>query len=143
MRSILVCSALFFFSCLAADASGDNVVLLNVDKATIPSKLPGECDVGGTVNRVFHGSAFHAGQAISLKVPCSSGEPALSPAVAVITGGDNVYFVPAPILRNSHLGLARVDDSGKLIWSTTSKFFAPWGSPYGYRVVDGAALPAL
>lgn len=145
MRAILLASSLLFSACLAASAagSGDNVVLLNVEKVAVPDKFPGLCDVTGTITNIFQGAAFHHGQAIAVKVPCSSGAPTLTPAVAVITGGINVYFVPAPILKNSHLGLARLDDQGKLIWSAPSgNIHTPWGAPYGYRVVDGTAMPA-
>ena len=142
MRSILLASSLLLAFCVAANAAGDNVLLLDVAKVTVPDKLPGECDVNGSVNRVYQGTAYRAGQAIALKVPCSSGEPKLSPAVAVITGGENVYYVPAPILKNSHQGLARLDDDGKLIWSATSNVYGGWGIAYGYKVVGGTAMPA-
>jgi hypothetical protein len=139
----LILALTFLFSAsLAASAAGDNAVLLSVTKVTVPEKLPGACDVSGTVSRVFQGSAFHAGQGISVKVPCDSGAPRLSPAVAVISGPDNVHYIAAPIRKQSKQGFARLDDSGALIWRPSNRSFGHYGAAWGYRVVDGLEMPA-
>ena len=141
-RSFILALALACWGITSANAAGDNAVLLSVTKVTVPEKLPGDCDVIGTVSRVFQGSAFHAGQAISIKVPCNSGAPRLTPAVAVISGPDNVHYIAAPILKQSKQGFARLDDSGALIWRPSSRSFGHYGAAWGYRVVDGLEMPA-
>jgi len=135
--------AVLFLSCssLAASAAGDNAVLIAVSKVDLPPSLPGQCDVIGTVRQVLEGRTFRPGQAISIKVPCRGNDAYLIPAVAVLNGA-NIYFQPADILRKSHQGFARLDDSGVLIWKGPPKNFAPWGPAYGYRMMDGATLPA-
>ena len=124
-----------------AGAAGDNTVLLSVTKVTVPGQLPGACDVRGTVQQVFHGRAFHLGQIVTIKVPCDSGAPRLLPAVAVIAGPENVHVTAAPILQQSHQGLARLDDSGALIWRAGPNA-GRYGPAWGYRVVDGMEMPA-
>jgi hypothetical protein len=134
--------ALLFLGSVAASAAGDNVVLIAVGKVGLPAKLPGLCDVGGTVSQVWEGKAFRAGQAISLKVPCSGGASYLTPAVAIL-GAQSAHFVAADVLEKSKLGFARIDDSGKLIWQGSERSYGPWGAVAGYRVMDGAAVPAM
>jgi hypothetical protein len=132
----------FIFATTSASAAGDNVVLIAVSKVAVPRKLPGQCDLTSTVTQVWQGTAFHVSQTISLKVPCRGDAPNFIPAVATLNSGPNIYFQSAKILKESHLGLARLDDSGALIWGGTARVFGPWGTAYGYRVMDGAALPA-
>ena len=76
-----------------------------------------------------------------MKVPCDSGAPRLVPAVAVISGPDNVHVTAAPILKQSRQGLARLDDSGALIWQV-GPTIDHYGPAWGYRVVDGLEMPA-
>lgn len=126
----------------ASVAAGDNVVLIAVNKVDAPAKLPGQCDVAGTIIHVLQVTAFRPRQVIMLKVPCRGDEASFIPAVALMNGGQNVYFQSAKILKESHLGLARLDNSGAPIWKGSTRVFGPWGTAYGYRVVDGAAMPA-
>ena len=44
-------------------------------------------------------------------------------------------------LRNSKLGLAHVTDSGRLIWTPTTKSYGSYGAAFGYRVLDSVLLP--
>jgi hypothetical protein len=141
-HSFILASALLFSGCVAADAAGDNVILISVAKVAIPKKFPGACDVSGTVSQIFQGSAFRAGQMVTIKVPCDSGAPLLTPAVAVISGPDNVHTIAAPILEQSAQGFARLDDSGALIWQPSGNDFGRYGTAWGYRVMDGLKLPA-
>jgi hypothetical protein len=127
----------------AANAAVDNVVLIAVGKVALPTKLPGLCNLSGTISQVWQGSTFDPGEKISLKVPCSGGESRLIPAMAVLGGPDSAQFVAVDVLQKSKLGFARIDDSGALIWQNSSKrSYGPWGSAWGYRVLDGAAVPA-
>jgi hypothetical protein len=131
----------FVFATIGASAASDNVVLIAVSKVAVPEKLPGQCDVSGTVMQVWQGTAFHRSQTISLKVPCRGDDPTFIPAVASLNSGRNIYFQSAEILKESHLGLARLDDSGALNWGGTTRVFGPWGTAHGYRILDGATLP--
>jgi len=131
-----------FLAASGANAQGDNAVLMSVGKVTIPEKLPGDCEVSGTVQQVFQGKAFHSGRPITIEVPCNNGEPQFIPAVAVISGPDNVHVIAAPILKQSKQGFARLDDSGALIWQPSSRSFGRYGPAWGYRVVDGLEMPA-
>ena len=103
----------------------------SVDKATVPERLPGVCAVSGTVAQALQGNTFHAGKAISIQVPCDSGAPRLTPAVAVISGPDNVHYIAAPILQQSKRGFARLDDSGALIWQPSGHSFGRFGTAWG------------
>ena len=141
-RSFILALALLGSGIAAANAAGDNVVLITVEKVTVPEKLPGACAVSGIVAQVLQGNIFHAGKAISIQVPCDSGAPRLVPAVAVISGPDNVHYIAAPILQQSKQGFARLDDSGALIWQPSGRNFGRYGTAWGYRVVDGLEMPA-
>ncbi len=140
-RNLILALALLL-STSTANAAGDNVVLISVEKVTVPEKLPGACAVSGTIAQVLQGNTFHAGKAISIQVPCDSGAPRLVPAVAVISGPDNVQYIAAPILQQSKQGFARLDDSGALIWQPSGHSFGRFGTAWGYRVVDGVEMPA-
>jgi hypothetical protein len=125
----------------AAAGTGDNVVTIDVTKVLLPAKMPGLCNVSGTIAEVWTGKAFHAGQPLALKVPCSNGASVLTPANAVAE--DSHYSViSADVLLKSKKGVARLDDSGALIWKVTGQSFGTMGAVWGYRVLDGAALPA-
>jgi hypothetical protein len=139
-RNILPALILVLGVSSPAMAAGDNVVTIAVNKVVVPKSLPGACEVSGSVQQVFRGKAFHPGQAIAIKVPCDSGAPRLVPAVAVISGPDNVMVTAAPILKQSRQGLARLDDSGALIWQV-GPTIGHYGPAWGYRVVDGLTLP--
>ena len=141
-RGFILAMALLGSGITAANAAGDNVVLISVEKVTVPEKLPGACAVSGTVAQVLQGDTFHAGKAISIQVACDSGAPRLVPAVAVISGPDNVQYIAAPILKQSKRGLARLDDSGALIWQPSGRSFGRYGPAFGYRLVDGLEMPA-
>jgi hypothetical protein len=141
-RNVLPALILLLGVSSVAMAAGDNVVVIAVGKVTVPEKLPGDCQVSGTVQQVFQGNAFHSGQTITVKVPCDSGAPRLMPAVAVTSGPDNVHVIAAPILRQSKQGFARLDDSGALIWQPFSRSFGRYGPAWGYRAADGLEMPA-
>jgi hypothetical protein len=133
---------LLFVGSVAANAAGDNVVIITVGNVELPARLPGLCNLSGTVSQVLRGKSFRAGQGISLKVPCSGGESHLIPAVAVLGAPDNVRFIAADVLEKSKHGLARIDDAGALIWQYSKGAYGPWGVAGGYRVLDVGAVPA-
>jgi hypothetical protein len=139
-RNIVLASALFLSAAAPAWSAGDNVVLVDVSKVDPPSKLPGLCRVKGTVRQVWEGKAFHAGQMLILNVPCSGGNSYMTPAN---TSSDGVYMVAVDVLKKSKQALARIDDAGNLIWHSSGRTYGPWGMAEGYRVLDGALLPAL
>jgi hypothetical protein len=107
----------------------------------VPARLPGLCQLNGTVNQVWEGKAFHSGQAIVLRVPCSAGNSYMTPAKLVPGHGVPVFAVD--VLKQSKRGLARVDDAGTLIWQSSGRSYGPWGVADGYRVLDGALVPAV
>ncbi len=123
-------------------AAGDNVVVITVDKVTVPQRLPGNCEVQGTIGEVWEGKKFHSGEAISLKVPCRGNDASLIPAVATDAPA-GPRFIAADILRQSHHGFARLDDAGNLIWDYSKRTYGPWGLAGGYRVMDGIVVPAM
>ena len=45
-----------------AEATGDNVVLINVTKVALPSHWPGLCNVSGIVSQVWDGSVVSCWQ---------------------------------------------------------------------------------
>jgi hypothetical protein len=131
----------FLFSAVAANAAGDNVVVIAVGKVDVPARLPGVCDVTGKISQVWDGKGFHVGDAISLKVPCRGNDASLIPAVAT-KGPAGPRFIAADILRNSHQGFARLDDTGAVIWDYSNRPYGAWGLAGGYRVMDGMVVPA-
>ena len=141
MRCAFLASALIISAILPAAASGDNVVLVAVNKVDLPSKLPGLCRLNGVISQVWDGKAFHAGQALVLSVPCSAGNSFATPAN--LFPGQGAHFFAVDVLLKSRQGLARIDDAGNLIWQPSGRFYGPWGVADGYRVLDGALLPAV
>ncbi len=141
LRSLLLASALLASASLPASAAGDNVVLIDVSKVEVPATLPGLCPLSGRVHQVWQGKAFHAGQTISLRVPCSSGNSFMTPVD--LPHGQSAHLVAVDVLRKSKQGLARLDDAGNLIWKPSGRTYGPWGVAAGYRVLDGALLPAV
>src|SRR6185437_12017359 len=93
--------SLLVLSTAAANAAGDNVVLIAVQTVEVPSQLPGVCDVRWIVSEVKDGKTFHAGQTISLKVPCRGNDATLIPAVATDAPA-GPRFISAEILKKSH-----------------------------------------
>jgi hypothetical protein len=141
MRSTLFVSALILSSVLPAAAAGDNVVLVAVGKVDAPAKLPGLCRLSGTISQVWEGKAFRAGAEISLRVPCSGGNSFMTPVD--LPHGQSAHLTAVDVLRKSKQGLARIDDAGNLIWQPSGRSYGPWGMADGYRVLDGALLPAV
>ena len=141
-RSGVLALAFLVAGGIAANAAGDNVVIITIGKVGLPARLPGMCNLGGTVRQVLEGKRFHASQAITLKVPCSGGESHLIPAVAVLGTQDNARFIAADVLEKSQYGLARIDDTGALIWEYSKSAYGRWGVVGGYRVLDVGAVPA-
>jgi hypothetical protein len=140
-RNIVLASTLFLSAAAPAWSMGDNVVLIANSKVDLPSKLPGLCRVQGTISQVWEGKTFHAGQALTLRVPCSAGNSYMTPADA--PSGQSAYFVSVDVLRRSKQALARINDLGALIWHPSARTYGPWGVADGYRVLDGALLPAV
>ena len=140
-RNTVLASALFLSATVPAWSAGDNVVLIAVSKVTPPHSLPGLCRVSSTISQVWQGKTFHAGQTLSLNVPCSGGNSYMTPAD--VRPGQSAYFVSVDVLRKSKQALARINDAGNLIWQPSSRTYGPWGVADGYRVLDGALLPAV
>jgi hypothetical protein len=141
MRSAFLASVLAFSTAVPAIATGDNVVLIAVNKVDVPSGLPGLCRLNASVRQVWEGRAFHSGQALLLSVPCSAGNSFMAPANLVRGQGAHLFAVD--VLRKSRQGLARIDDAGNLIWEPSKRSYGPWGVADGYRVLDGALVPAV
>jgi len=140
IRSAILASVLVLSTVLPASAAGDNVLLIDVSKVTVPRSLPGRCQVNGIVNQVWQGKTFRPGEAITIAVPCSAADSGrLTPAVAV--PGLGPHFIAADVLRKSKQGLAHIDDAGALIWQLSDHTYGPWGTAFGYRVLDGVSLP--
>jgi hypothetical protein len=140
IRSLVLASALALSTVLPAMAAGDNVLLIDVSKVNVPRSLPGRCQVNGIIRQVWQGKTFHEGQAITIAVPCSGPDFGhLTPAVAV--PGLGPHFIAADVLTKSKRGLAHIDDAGALIWQLSGRTYGPWGTAFGYRVMDGPSLP--
>lgn len=140
-RNIVLASTLFLSAAAPAWSMGDNVVLIATSKVDLPSTLPGLCRVKGTVSQVWEGKTFHAGQTLTLHVPCSGGNSYMTPIE--VAPGQSAYFVSVDVLRKSKQALARINDQGALIWHPSARTYGPWGVADGYRVLDGALLPAV
>jgi len=140
-RHIVLACALSLAATVPAWSAGDNVVLIAVSKVTAPHSLPGLCRVNSTISQVWQGKTFRAGQTLTINVPCSGGNSYMTPANA--RSGQSAYFVSVDVLRRSKQALARIDDAGNLIWQPSSRTYGPWGLADGYRVLDGALLPAV
>ena len=140
MRSTLLVAALILSAAVPASAAGDNVVLIDVSKVNVPRSLPGRCQVNGIVNQVWQGKTFRPGETVTITVPCNAADSGhLTPAVAV--PGLGPHFIAADVLRMSKQGLAHIDDAGNLIWKQSGRTYGPWGTAFGYRVLDGVSLP--
>jgi hypothetical protein len=140
IRSCLLASALVLSAAVPASAAGDNVLLIDVSKVNVPHSLPGRCQVNGIVNQVWLGKTFRRGEAITITVPCSAADSGhLAPALGV--PGFGPHFIAADVLRRSKQGLAHIDDAGRLIWKLSDRTYGPWGTAFGYRVLDGVSLP--
>ena len=140
-RNIVLASALLLSATVPAWSAGDNVVLIDVSKVNVPHNLPGLCRVNSSIRQVWQGKTYHAGQTLTLNVPCSGGNSYLTPANAA--PGQSAYFVSVDVLRKSKQALARIDDAGNLIWRSSGRTYGPWGVADGYRVLDGALLLAV
>lgn len=140
IRSALLASVLVLSASLPASAAGDNVLLIDVSKVTVPHSLPGRCQVNGIINQVWQGKTFRPGETITIAVPCDAADSGrFTPAVAV--PGLGPHFIAADVLRMSRQGLAHIDDAGALIWQLSDRTYGPWGTAFGYRVLDGVSLP--
>jgi hypothetical protein len=140
-RNIVLASTLFLSAAAPAWSMGDNVVLIATSKVDAPSRLPGLCRVKGTISQVWEGKTFHAGQTLTVRVPCSGGNSYMTPVNA--GEGPGAYLVSVSVLRKSKQALARINDQGALIWHASARTYGPWGVADGYRVLDGALLPAV
>ena len=116
---------------------GDNVVEFDVLAVATPPSLPGFCAVTAMAGKVWQGTAFHSGQPLFLRVPCA--EYGLMPANAV---GDGPLPVQVRSLQRSRHGIARLSDSGVLLWQDAGgRNYGAWGQVAGYRVLDASMLP--
>jgi hypothetical protein len=121
---------------LARD-SGDNVVVIDVAKVSVPKGLPGQCRVSGLVEQVRNGSAFHNGQSLTVAVPCGSqvhreDGPAISDSSPI--------FQDVEVLKGSKTGFVHLNDAGELIWQPSQQSYGTMGHAVGYRVLDGVKL---
>lgn len=139
LRHIVLASAVSLSAVVPAWSMGDNVVLIDVAKVDAPSHLPGLCQVNGAVGQVLDGKAFHRGQLIALKVPCSAGNSLTTPVE--VTPGRDLRFIDINVLIQSKQGVAHLDDTGVLIWQRTHRPYDGMADTSGYRVLDGALLP--
>ena len=118
---------------------GDNVVEFDVLAVATPPSLPGFCAVTAMAGKVWQGTAFHSGQPLFLRVPCA--EYGLMPANAV---GDGPLPVQVRSLQQSRHGIARLSDSGRLLWQNADgRDYGVWGQVAGYRVLDASMVPAI
>ena len=140
IRCVFLASALMISAIIPAAAAGDNVVLVAVNKVGLPQSLPGLCRLNASVTQVWEGKAFRAGQAVVIHVPCSAGNSFRTPANLV--HGQSAQLISVDVLLKSRQGLARIDDAGNLLWQSSGRTYGPWGVADGYRVLDGALLPA-
>ena len=142
IRPVLFASALILIpatnAATEARDAGDNVILVDVSKVTVPD-TPGLCQVKGTVDEVLDGQAFLNGQSISLKVPCGAHSKAMPLAPAI--EDHPAQLIDPQVLLASKVGFAHVDDSGALIWQPGKRSYGRWGIAWGYRVLDGTMLP--
>lgn len=121
-----------------------NLVEIAVAHVDVPERLPGTCRVAGTVARVVRGMAYHPGQSLTLEVPCGA-QPVLDARPAEPAAGP--HPVDAQVLKTSKKGAALLDDAGRLIWDVPRGYAGPplyfrGDQILGYRVLDGAMLPA-
>jgi hypothetical protein len=138
--ALLIASILFPMSIGETQArdTGDNVVVIDVAKVSLPKNLPGQCRVNGVVEQVRNGSAFHPGQTISVAVPCGAqvyrdNGPAIS--------SNSPILQDVETLKKSKSGFVHLTDAGELIWQPSKQSYGTMGSAVGYRVLDGVSLP--
>ena len=116
----------------AAENPGPNVLAIAVSGVAVPDKLPGECRVNGIVTAVIQGRAFHAGQSVSLDVPCMGVRRTLDREPA----RPSPYPMPliAEALKTSKSGCVRVDNAGKVIWTHAAEAVPVCGQVPGYKI---------
>ena len=116
----------------AAEKADANVLMIAVTRVAAPDKLPGECRVSGIVTAVIEGGAFHAGQAVSLGVPCMGARRTLDREPA----RPSPYPMPliADALKTSKSGCVRVDGAGKVIWTHAKEAVPVCGQVSGYKI---------
>lgn len=112
---------------------GENGVIIGVSNVSFPSRLPGFCQVKGTVSEVLDGKAFREGQPISLQVPCGtySRPRPLLPA----TDRHSAQLIDPVVLTGTRLAGAHIDDAGKLLWEPTRPY-PHWGALWGLRIFE-------
>jgi len=126
-----------------AAGGGDNVIAIQPTQVDVPAKLPGDCRVDGRVREVWAGQAFHVGQTVSISVPCSDGKPRLEFKDPKRSFRQGEPLPPIPVdpvvLRRRPIGVAHLDDAGRLIWTPTVRAYGMWGRIAGYKV-GGAGI---
>ena len=116
---------------------GDNVVVIDVAKVSLPKNLPGQCRVHGVVEQVRNGTAFYRGQIISVAVPC--GAQVLRDDGPAISSNSPI-FQDVEVLKKSKSGFVHLNDAGELIWQPSQQSYGTMGHAVGYRVLDGVSL---
>ena len=126
-----------------APTAVSTVVLIKVGRVALPASLPGICRVQGVIQEVKEGVAFAEGAPVSISVPCGH-QAKVSPIRSEIAAPLDVE-----VLSKAKLGLARIDSGGRLVWQDDDVQLPdhrPGSGPqltvWGYRVLDGALLPA-
>ena len=113
-----------------------NVALLTIQGVEAPDSLPGSCKVSALVEEVLEGSSLEKGMIISIPVPCGA------PPRFRRTGAPLTRFQPEA-LTSAKQGLARMDETGALVWQGRAKLYPRWGSIVGFRIVgDGKTFVA-
>ena len=141
MRQVLIAALLasaFVMPASAQRLSEGNVVSLRVAAVTAPDLLPGACEVGGVVTKVWTGQAFRAGQRIVLHVPCGQQFRLMH---AAANYAEPVVLQDVNLLKRSRMGIARLDDNGELMWRSLPAIYADFGMLSGYRILDATTLP--
>jgi hypothetical protein len=117
-------------------APDGNVVELRVNDVAVPTILPGVCTVEAGISKVWFGTAFHAGQVLTLDVPCDGSR------LIQAASFDGVTPVNAEALRRSRRAIVRLDDEGKILWQSNNLTpYGGLGTVTGYRVLDGQLMP--
>jgi len=129
---------------LPAGPPKPNLIEIAVSRVDLPERLPGTCRVAGSVAGVLRGTAYHVGQSLIVDVPCGA-QPVLDARPAEPRTGP--HSVDAQVLKTSRKGAALLDDAGHLIWSRPQGYVGPPlyfrnEQILGYRILDGAVLPA-
>ncbi|MFG1379701.1 hypothetical protein [Xanthobacter autotrophicus] len=93
----------------AARRDAASVIVIAVQGVKPPQESYGACTVTGSVARVERGTAYKAGQAVSIAVPCA--RPGATPPI----GG--TIWQPVERLEKARFGRAYLDAAGQVVLS--------------------------